>query len=71
MKYEYIYELECDCEHNAFMTYGVQKEEIEVDRDFGNCMTCNLPYKKKKKIKRKIDSKTNKIIPDDKIEVFE
>ena len=70
MKYEYAYELECDCINNTIMTLGVQDTENKCKKtEFGNCIICDKKYKAKKVKKTKIEN--GQIVPTPITEVFE
>lgn len=62
MKYEIIYECECDC-GKSFNTIGKK----DNDNDFNVICINSHTVKKKKKTKRRIHETTNKIIPDDEV----
>jgi len=67
MRYELIYQCVCDC-GNVNITYGITDEDLDVYKNkniLGVCDICGGDLKKKKLIKRKIDSNTKKIIPTD------
>jgi hypothetical protein len=67
MKYEIIYEVECDC-GKSFITKGVKNNDS--DYNTGVCIGCGETYKKKKKIKRRIDALTKRIIPEDQVTIL-
>ena len=67
IKFQFIQPASCSC-GLAELSVGVQDSEIDDKPIQTHCIVCGEKYKKKNhKIKRKLDAKTGKKIPDDEV----